>query len=501
MEAIKKNILIFKIKLVFSLLIFCLLPMLGIGIYSYKQIQEKLISANLEHLNTILQMKQNQIETFMNTVNNDIDTICTSPYIIDVLIDKRDFSTQEYKKRLLLTSRQLEQFSQTRNIIDVNIIDGVGNTILCSKNTIEKESYKDTNLFEQAKIDRYTSDIVYDNSKNMFYVNIAKPILHNNQNVGVVLAQINIDNLFHLIQNYSGLGQSGETLIGKKFDNLIMFLNPLRHDPHAGLKRVVDVNGSIAIPIINGTSQIVGSGMSIDYRGESVLASWSYIPSLEWGIVAKIDTKEALYSLEIIKTSIITTAVILFVFSLFFSWYLAKRLANPVEKIHTQATHDFLTGLPNRFLLYRYIMEAMVYSHKNGTSLAVLFLDLDGFKIVNDTYGHNVGDELLKMVSQRLLSNIKISDAVSRLGGDEFVVLLYDVKNKDNVEEIAKRIKSVISEQYIINNQTINIGTSIGVSIYPNSALHYQDLIAQADKAMYEAKKAGKNNIKFACEL
>lgn len=163
------------------------------------------------------------------------------------------------------------------------------------------------------------------------------------------------------------------------------------------------------------------------------------------------------------------------------------------EKLKVLALFDMLTGLPNRTLFtiefQNEINRAMRYENK----LAVIFLDLDGFKAVNDTYGHHVGDLLLKKISNIITSKIRKSDLAARLGGDEFIILLTDIKDNETVMEITQNIINDINKDILIEKEPIHVGASIGISIFPDDAGDSQTLIKYADKMMYKSKKNGKN--------
>ncbi|MEW5757205.1 MAG: EAL domain-containing protein [Pseudomonadota bacterium] len=162
-----------------------------------------------------------------------------------------------------------------------------------------------------------------------------------------------------------------------------------------------------------------------------------------------------------------------------------------------QATHDALTGLPNRTLLLDRIKQALAHAQHSQTMTAILFLDLDRFKIVNDTLGHNVGDILLVQVAQRLSRCLHADDTVSRLGGDEFVIVVHDIKAKEHVAKIAQRIGTQFKEPFLINNVEFYCTFSIGIVIYPDNGQDEFTLLKNADAAMYQAKAAGKNNFQF----
>jgi diguanylate cyclase (GGDEF)-like protein/PAS domain S-box-containing protein len=158
-------------------------------------------------------------------------------------------------------------------------------------------------------------------------------------------------------------------------------------------------------------------------------------------------------------------------------------------QISHAAEHDFLTGLPNRLLLHDRISQAIARAFRNKQRIAVMFLDLDGFKHINDSLGHAVGDRILQTVAQRLLHCVRASDTVSRQGGDEFVILLTDVEHPEDSTAAARRMLEVIAEAYSIDGNDLHVTTSIGVSVYPEDGADAEALIKNADTAMYRAKE------------
>ena len=161
------------------------------------------------------------------------------------------------------------------------------------------------------------------------------------------------------------------------------------------------------------------------------------------------------------------------------------------------AQHDFLTDLPNRVLVNDRITQAIAFAARYSKQLAVMFVDLDLFKKINDSYGHAIGDKLLQSVASRLVACVRRSDTVSRQGGDEFVVLLSEVGHAEDAVFIARKILSALAEPYLIDQKHLQINASIGVSTYPGDGLDAQTLIHKADTAMYDAKKLGRNNCQF----
>jgi len=170
--------------------------------------------------------------------------------------------------------------------------------------------------------------------------------------------------------------------------------------------------------------------------------------------------------------------------------------AKSLELSHL-AQHDFLTDLPNRVLLNDRITQAISFAARYSKQLAVMFLDLDGFKSTNDSLGHTTGDKLLQLVASRLVACVRRSDTVSRLGGDEFVVLLYQVEHAEDAAFISKKILSSLAEPFSVDQKHLDISASIGVSTYPGDGQDAETLLQKADTAMYAAKKLGRNNCQF----
>ena len=164
------------------------------------------------------------------------------------------------------------------------------------------------------------------------------------------------------------------------------------------------------------------------------------------------------------------------------------------EQIEYQAYHDALTGLPNRALFRDRLTVALAHAKRLEGSLAVMFLDLDSFKLVNDTLGHSLGDELLKVIAGRLLSVLREEDTIARMGGDEFTVLISDLRSPDHAAKIAQKLLETIVQPARIEGHELFITTSIGIALYPSDGDTAEALLKNADNAMYRAKEAGRNS-------
>lgn len=177
---------------------------------------------------------------------------------------------------------------------------------------------------------------------------------------------------------------------------------------------------------------------------------------------------------------------------------LHKAARNNGRMLESLALTDPLTGLANRRLLADRIAMAVVRARRNKNPMAVVYLDLDGFKQINDTLGHGTGDVLLKMVARRLLETVREEDTVARLGGDEFMIALWHVSGSGEAATVALKVIEAVSQPYDIEGHTVNITTSAGVGIYPDHGADADELMKSADLALYEAKRAGKNTYRIS---
>jgi len=170
------------------------------------------------------------------------------------------------------------------------------------------------------------------------------------------------------------------------------------------------------------------------------------------------------------------------------------------ERLQHLAHHDALTNLPNRLLLRDRLEHAIDHARRNGHTVAVLFLDLDHFKSINDSLGHPVGDQVLQGVAERLVGCVRQDDTVARLGGDEFVVLLEQVGGLEHAGKVTKKVLDLFTNPVVVDKHEISISSSIGVSLYPRDGNDVDSLLKHADAAMYRAKDKGRNTSQFYTE-
>ena len=171
------------------------------------------------------------------------------------------------------------------------------------------------------------------------------------------------------------------------------------------------------------------------------------------------------------------------------------------QELMRLAFHDPLTGLPNRLLLMERLRQDLLRAKRDSTLLAVLFVDLDGFKPVNDAMGHDAGDQLLQMVARRLQQCCREVDTVARTGGDEFVFVITALHSISAAKQVGRNLLKAVNDAFLIDYQTVKISASVGIAMYPNDHSEAELLIKYADDAMYQAKQRGKNQLVFAAEL
>ncbi|MDG4811521.1 diguanylate cyclase [Hydrogenovibrio sp. 3SP14C1] len=179
------------------------------------------------------------------------------------------------------------------------------------------------------------------------------------------------------------------------------------------------------------------------------------------------------------------------------AYLIESEVSSRTAELYRRANYDSLTHLPNRAHFHDILENLIQGTTQKESVFSLLFLDLDGFKTVNDTQGHHIGDELLRHVSGRLISSVREEDVVSRLGGDEFVILLAETEDRAEVEDICQRIINEVSRPYLFEGQEVRTSTSIGVSMFPQDSRLASELIETADEALYVSKSKGKQTFRF----
>jgi len=234
-----------------------------------------------------------------------------------------------------------------------------------------------------------------------------------------------------------------------------------------------------------------------------VLSLFSFALAIEYNAFEKLHA----YSREHEDLELDELFTLLMILSVAFSVFSLRRvneLRNEVrnrkqaeETIRKMAYYDSLTGLPNRLLLKDRLVHVMAHARRQKIQFAILFIDLDGFKKINDSLGHDYGDDVLKNVAQRMLAAVRDVDTVARFGGDEFIVVMEDVKGLEEINFITQRVFDALMRPHLLAEQKLQVSASIGISVFPDDGDSCEILIKHADTAMYESKSKGKGQIKF----
>ncbi len=208
-------------------------------------------------------------------------------------------------------------------------------------------------------------------------------------------------------------------------------------------------------------------------------------------------------NLSILYSTFILTLIALFIVGavVYYIWRLNQRLRNTLSQVQHLAHHDILTGLPNRALFVDRLQRAILKTRREKSLFALLYIDIDRFKQINDQYGHAAGDEVLKACCNRMMACIRDSDSIGRLGGDEFVVLLEDLHSPQDALEIAKKFQAGISMGVASGGELIATSISIGIAIFPTDSDSEEGLFKRADTAMYRSKQNGRSSIHLYSEV
>jgi len=335
-----------------------------------------------------------------------------------------------------------------------------------------------------------------------------------------------------------GVGESGGFLLVSPQDGLLVAAT----DPALRLRQV-------AAPGLNPLHDQAmagwqGTGITVNAQGVEELAAVTGVPLANWFVVARLPTAEAFEPVDTVRSFFFRVALVLLagmvvvlVVILGFVFrplkhaahrmrqmadgdiplaplpvtrhdevgemvegfnHLVVRLQESENRLSHLAHHDPLTGLPNRRALLDRLRQSVALAQRQGTRLALLFVDIDGFKPVNDRHGHDIGDLLLQHLAATLSQSVRQADVVARFGGDEFVVLLTDVAGRDSVAAVATKLIDTLSQPCQLREHTVAVGASVGIALYPADATDADHLMSKADQAMYEVKRSGRQAFRFA---
>ncbi len=324
--------------------------------------------------------------------------------------------------------------------------------------------------------------------------------------VGRVRADVAVPTISDLFGEVAGLGHSGTMAICFTAEANKMQCFPTRLEPQGITAERVQRGQSR--PMDYALSGRRGVMSALDVHGENVIAAYAPIGDTGLGMVIKVDTGEMFAPIRTqFQRVLVMLLGLVFVGILLLRWQigpLVRKLMHEIQerklaeaRLSYLANHDSLTGLPNRTLLYERLQQAMAEARRRGHKVAAMFLDLDRFKIINDTLGHSVGDALLREVAALLQLSARGSDTVARLGGDEFMLILNDIKGEDDAARVASKLREALNKPLPIQGRDLYVTGSIGITLFPDDADNIDALLKNADVAMYRAKEQGRNNYRF----
>jgi len=371
-------------------------------------------------------------------------------------------------------------------------------------------------------------------------VQMAVPVKDSNGNVTAVLMGVTALSMPGFLDNIEShtIGRTGSLLLFSPRDEIIVTATEanlrLQPTPRPGVNRLHD----------QAMAGWRGSGITVNAYGVENLAAFASVPNANWVVVARMPTEEVLSAATALlranfRSSIVAAMVLIGVLVVLLNYLfrplkhsaqqmramadgsaplgqlpvvrndevgdvvasfnaLVKKLQDSEIQLADLAHNDPLTGLPNRRSVMTRVPQMVALAERQGSRLAVLFIDLDGFKRVNDSHGHKMGDQLLQQVARRLSEEVRQSDLVGRIGGDEFLLLITDCQDQASIGAIAQKIIHKLSEPYTADGIELHIGASIGIAMFPEHALEVETLIALADAAMYQVKRGGRNGFHFS---
>jgi signal transduction histidine kinase/CheY-like chemotaxis protein len=317
-----------------------------VGLLSFFNARNSMKDAAMKALEANGNLKAQIIELFFQQRHNDIHSaqafynIKTNLAVVSKYADDR--LNPEYLNAVKMLDGQLQTFQKINQYIDIVLVNTKGNIVYVSEKSHEKYdldtklSVQDSKAFEEGKKGVYFSDVfVNTNISNNLTMLVTAPAHDFNQKfIGVIAFEINMEPIYKLTQDWTGLGKTGETLIGKKIKNEFVYLNPFRHNSEYKLNQKISLSSNTAVPMQKAVQNKFGTGLSVDYRRERVIAHWRYIPIVGWGLVAKIDEKEAFASIKSLRNYIMFFSLSFILFLIVIAFWISKKIVDPLDSLN-----------------------------------------------------------------------------------------------------------------------------------------------------------------------
>ncbi len=531
------------------------LPMLALGVLAYIQLKQTSEQKTLGQMSTLLKQIQLQVESYVETARTNIELFSNANLIQRYMLADDELERYELLQGPVLTllssyQKGYPSYYEIRILLPDGYED-TRSTITSLANVTEEEGESEFFKALVSEGDKIFSSFVVNPDNGEYGLLIAKPIRIKDPAVDPVLAEPSLlgylviaADLKFLIdqQRQTKIGQRGGIFFTDRFGKRLFELNDdpggQQLPPEALSRLAGSVAGEETIRAhYQGTRSLL-KGLRINEN----LYAFAALPE---GELFKASRQLGAFVAAITLVTTLAVSALLFVFlrnliitpisrlrqtayeigrgnlevalntdrkdeigELTASFReMSDNLQRSSERIKYLAYYDTLTNLPNRSMFTKHLKAALDHAKRKNQSLAVMFLDLDNFKKVNDTLGHSAGDELLKEMATRLVDCVRDSDylavsdiaqqTISRVGGDEFLLVLPDVRGPEGAIKVAKRIMSAASEPFVISNYEFFVGVSIGISMYPDDGNSAATLVRCADVAMYHAKKNEKGTFHF----
>ncbi|OQA00566.1 MAG: Phytochrome-like protein cph1 [Planctomycetes bacterium ADurb.Bin401] len=331
-------------KLIMIFLAAALIPTLLVQFLTYERYEQSLKTLEIRHLQDVLEFKASRLETFFRNLKSDI-LIARGRYAIKQnipIIDRlaNEPNSPEYIQAENIIDEQLKDMQTILNLSDVMIVNPENRVIYSvrpSHRTFDMSIADPVQLeaIRKGREDIYFSDVYFDNAHDYRYEMFLTSPVNDNNSVfaGVIVLEIDMAEVYKLIRDKTALGITGEALIGKKVGDEVVYLSPLKHEPNAVLRLKLPLLGKKAVPIQQGVMGQTGAGITEDYRGETVVSAWKYLPSLDWGMVAKIDTSEAFKSAYDLQKLILAIIIVIILISVLLSYYISLYISYPIKKL------------------------------------------------------------------------------------------------------------------------------------------------------------------------
>ena len=344
-----------KTKLIVAFLAIAIIPLLFATILSFNNTRDALKRLRIAELENIADLKVDKIVEFFGDLEEDIE-IAQEYYNIKInfsLMSKfaQERTNPEYIAAKKILDKQLKTLQKVKKFFDIMLVNPDGKIVYV---TNEAHKVKDLDnpmpdpdgrAFNEGKKGIYFTEIFRNPAEdNKFSMLITAPVRGlDGEFIGIIAFEVDMSPIYNFIQDVKGLGKTGETLIGKRKGKEILLLNPLRHDPEAALKRSINIGSRKGIPVQEAAQGKDGSGLTIDYRGEKVIGAWRYIPSLDWGLVAKIDASEAFAPIAALRHLLMIILVIVLVSVGSTALFIAESISSPIRKL-TKAADKISKG-------------------------------------------------------------------------------------------------------------------------------------------------------------